>query len=412
MKRGAAESDRPAPIRSDMESRVRRSPAEVDPERALVDLALALALGVPPVEQCRMTLDALSALFPDHAIGICFVRADGEPPWIDCRVPSGAVSPERDPTRLFPEYADECILPLEGNHGSTVHLGRARGPIARDAIERVAVGRATTLLGRTLAQALRAEAARPAAAELGELRTQLVQAEKLATLGQIVAGVVHELANPLTSIVACTEYLLRKSDGQAAPEDREQLKRIGVSADRILKFSRDLVAYARPAQERPEPLALHEVIGQAEEFSRHELDRRGVSFLADFSSGAPPVLGQTGPLTQVFVNLFTNAAHAMSDRGGMLVVRTRAAPAEQCVYVEVTDTGIGIPRQDLDRIFEPFFTTKEKGHGTGLGLAIVRDIVSAHRGTVSVASTPGEGTTFTLRLPTFDAVPASRRGST
>ena len=155
-------------------------------------------------------------------------------------------------------------------------------------------------------------------------------------------------------------------------------------------------------REQPEPLALHEVIGQAEEFSRHELDRRGVSFLADFSNGAPPVLGQTGPLTQVFVNLFTNAAHAMSDRGGMLVVRTRAAPANQCVYVEVTDTGIGIPPQDLDRVFEPFYRAereRSRSAGAGLGLTIARGIVAAHGGRIWAESAAGVGTTFHFTLP-------------
>jgi signal transduction histidine kinase len=235
--------------------------------------------------------------------------------------------------------------------------------------------------------------------DVRSLRAQLIQAEKLSSLGQIVAGVVHELANPITSIVACTDALLRRaSTSRAQPEDVEQLKRIGVAADRILKFSRDLTAYARPATESPGLVALHEVVEQAHAFSEHELERSGVQFSTDFSEGAPPVMGQAGPLTQVFVNLFTNAAHAMSQHGGTLSVRTRIVEGER-LLIEVTDTGVGIPEESLAKIFEPFFTTKEAGHGTGLGLSIVREIVEAHGGTVRAASTPGSGTTFVVGLP-------------
>jgi signal transduction histidine kinase len=147
-------------------------------------------------------------------------------------------------------------------------------------------------------------------------------------------------------------------------------------------------------------VALHEVIAQAHGFSEHELERNGVRFSTDYADGAPPLLGQAGPLVQVFVNLFTNAAHAMSDHGGSLSVRTRPVDGTEIV-VEVTDTGVGIPAEALDRIFEPFFTTKEAGRGTGLGLSIVREIVEAHGGTVRAASTPGEGTTFFVGLPLY-----------
>jgi signal transduction histidine kinase len=103
----------------------------------------------------------------------------------------------------------------------------------------------------------------------------------------------------------------------------------------------------------------------------------------------------------VFVNLFTNAAHAMSDHGGRLMVETQTTEEGKRVVVTVTDTGVGIPSHIVPKIFEPFFTTKEKGRGTGLGLSIVREIIRAHRGTVEVQSTPGEGSTFTVLLPVY-----------
>jgi two-component system NtrC family sensor kinase len=124
-----------------------------------------------------------------------------------------------------------------------------------------------------------------------------------------------------------------------------------------------------------------------------------VEFRADFAQGAGPILGQSNPLIQVFVNLFTNAAHAMEDRGGSLEVKTRVSAAEGLLYVDVADTGVGIPPESMPKIFEPFYTTKARGRGTGLGLSIVQEIVQAHRGTVTAESVFGQGTRFTLALP-------------
>jgi two-component system, NtrC family, sensor kinase len=247
--------------------------------------------------------------------------------------------------------------------------------------------------------ALLLRAAKPVSVEMTELRAQLIQAEKLATLGQIVAGVVHELANPVTSIVASTELLMRNGMPALPAPDVQHLQRIRVAADRILKFSRDLVHYARPAREAPGPVPIPDVLEQARAFSQHEFERYGIHVDLEGGDRLPPVLGRSGPLTQVFVNLFTNAAHAMSDHGGRLAVRVSTDEEPRRMSIEVTDTGIGMHADTLGRIFEPFFTTKENGHGTGLGLAIVREIVESHGGTVACASTPGEGTTFTVCLP-------------
>jgi two-component system NtrC family sensor kinase len=121
----------------------------------------------------------------------------------------------------------------------------------------------------------------------------------------------------------------------------------------------------------------------------------------------PPVRGISGQLTQVFVNLFTNAAHAMYLTGGVLQIDARLA-AEDAVVVEVADNGVGIPEEDLKQIFEPFFTTKVDGAGSGLGLSIVRDIVTQHGGTLSADRRPDRGTVFRLNLPVV-AVPPSMR---
>ena len=229
----------------------------------------------------------------------------------------------------------------------------------------------------------------------------MIQTEKLASLGQIAAGIVHELNNPLTTIVAYSDFLrkkLQRSGGDAA--DVERLARINEAAERILRFSRDLTAYSRPANEVPAPVAIHDVIERALVFCEHELEKTGVMVERSFGE-VRPVRGVAGQLTQVFVNLFTNAAHAMRGQGGLLTITTSATEEE--VEVTVSDDGHGIEAENLARIFDPFFTTKTDGSGTGLGLSIVRSIVTSHGGRISVNGHDPQGTVFLLGLPTAAA---------
>ncbi len=377
----------------------------VDPTaayEALVDLAASLPVEEGPAAVVARLLDVLSGLLPNRAVGVCLVLSSSEEPLVDMRLPENLERPRRDPTRLFPEFDGERIVPLGGLEGSTLHVASTNGPIADGSLEDSIARRAASLLAASARTAMILSTARPASTEVTELRSQLIQAEKLATLGQVVAGVVHELANPVTSIVACTDFLLKRGRASGAPAiDLEYLVRIGKAADRVHTFCRDLVTYARPATEGPGPVPIHDVIRQAFAFCEHELSRHEVDFSQEVTEGVPPVIGQPGPLTQVFVNLFTNAAHAMSDHGGQLLVSTRAIDGGERIAVTVTDTGIGIPSNVVPRIFEPFFTTKEKGRGTGLGLSIVREIIRDHQGAVEVQSTPGEGSTFTVLLPVY-----------
>src|SRR5262249_37510673 len=147
-------------------------------------------------------------------------------------------------------------------------------------------------------------------AEVGVLQAQVIQSEKLASLGQIAAGVVHELNNPLTSIVAYSDYLRKKGERNGADvADLERLTRINEAAERILRFSRDLIAYSRPSTEVPAPVAIHDVIDRALVFCEHVLERTGVMVERTFGD-VKLVRGVAGQLTQVFVNLFTNACQA------------------------------------------------------------------------------------------------------
>jgi len=229
-----------------------------------------------------------------------------------------------------------------------------------------------------------------------------VQAEKLASLGQIAAGVVHELNNPLTSIVAYTDFLIRKVEARSDASDHDEidrLRRIAESAGRMLRFTRDLVSYARPSSEVPVQVSVHVVIDQALAFCEHVLHEAGVEVDRRFAPHVPLVRGKPEQLAQVFVNLVTNACHAMPETGAKLVVTTESDG--DTVVMSVADNGHGILPQHMTHVFAPFFTTKGSGLGTGLGLTIVKSIVDAHNGSIRVHSVPGAGggTTFTVTLP-------------
>ncbi len=356
------------------------------------------------------TVRALGDIFQECAVGACLVPAP--PPAsgpslgpIEQRVfkslPHGEehrVGPP-DPTRLFPAYAYERVISA-GPQGSTLHFASDDPRLDDDdsALMHVAQ-RAGLVLGHGLALAGMHAKATSDARDLRALNSHMVQAEKLASLGQIAAGVVHELNNPLTSIVAYTDWLLRKAGPQGEPDSVERLRRIGESASRILRFTRDLVAYARPSSEVPVPVAIHNVIDQALAFCEHVLAEHGAKVERAYADAIPPVRGMPEQLAQVFVNLFTNACHAMPDSGGELVVSTRVSADARTIEVTVEDNGHGIPLDHQAQIFTPFFTTKADGRGTGLGLSIVKNIVDGHEGDIHVERRASGGTRFVLAFP-------------
>jgi two-component system NtrC family sensor kinase len=233
---------------------------------------------------------------------------------------------------------------------------------------------------------------------LRELQDQIIQAERLSTLGQLAAGVVHELNNPLTSISVYAEFLLRKAErGGSEAGDVEKLARIGQSAQRILRFARELVQYAKPVGDEIDVVDLNAVVRQSLSFCEHLFDRGGIQIATDLEPTLPPVPAIPGQLEQVLINLLTNAAHAV-EGGGTVSVRTRTGPGET-VQVMVDDSGPGVSQEDQARIFEPFYTTKVDGKGTGLGLPIVKNIVEQHRGSIGVAKAPEGGARFLVTLP-------------
>lgn len=357
-------------------------------------------------------LKGTQALLPRLAVGACVVEGDGEAPRIAMLLPRGVTAPiERDPSRLFPGFADERVFELDdGSSGSTFHLAAEAGSLSVE--EHELGGHFARSLESMIAHARNYHEAVQKSQGLARSHGKLVQTEKLASLGQIVAGVVHELNNPLTSIIAYSDYLKKRTqkrgeNGEDISDDLERLRRIGEAAERILKFSRDLVAYARPSTDIPGPVMLASVIEQAIVFCEHELGKNCITLSKFVEPDLPPVRGISGQLTQVFVNLFTNAAHAMQLTGGVLEIDARLA-GDEAVVVEVADNGVGISAEALEQIFEPFFTTKVDGAGSGLGLSIVRDIVTQHGGTLTADRRPERGTVFRLNLPVV-AVPPSMR---
>jgi two-component system, NtrC family, sensor kinase len=237
---------------------------------------------------------------------------------------------------------------------------------------------------------------------LSELQNQVIQAEKLATLGQLAAGVVHELNNPLTSITVYAEYLLKKAEQKArAGEPVEQgdidkLERIAAGAHRILTFARDLVQYAKPAGSQPEVVSLSGVVRQSLSFCEHLFERARVHLDQSLDDGLPPVEAVPGQLEQVVINLVTNAVQACEGEG-RVAVRTHRAGDK--VAVSVADSGPGVPEPERERVFEPFFSTKSDGSGTGLGLSIVRNIVEQHHGHVHVQTSEWGGALFVCEFP-------------
>ena len=244
---------------------------------------------------------------------------------------------------------------------------------------------------------------------LRALQSQVLHAEKLATVGQIAAGVAHEINNPLTSIQMCVEAVFRKATLATAGRvpniieqiDIERLRKIQDGAERIRKFSRDLTAYARPSGRDIEDVSFNEVVEHALSFCEPVIFHAKAALVRELAADLPVVRVVRDHIMQVVTNLVSNAAHALPDGGGCVTVRTFLGDRAS-VGLAVSDDGEGIRPEDQARVFDPFFSTKPAGKGTGLGLTVVRNIVLAHGGEITFQSKPGGGTTFVVSLPLGD----------
>jgi C4-dicarboxylate-specific signal transduction histidine kinase len=236
--------------------------------------------------------------------------------------------------------------------------------------------------------------------ELRDKQEQLVQAGKLATLGELTTGVAHELNNPLNNIglfVGNAIDLIElgvMDKGKIVRELRQAMQQVR-KANEIISHLR---TFGRAAPASHEPVSLRQVIERALSLMQEQLRLREIEVTVDLGPEEPVVVGSPIQLEQVFINLLTNARDAVAD-SPCKAIRISGSLGPEGVEIAFTDTGEGIPPGIERRIFDPFFTTKEVGKGTGLGLSITYGIIKEHRGTISVVSPPGEGATFLIHLP-------------
>ena len=228
-----------------------------------------------------------------------------------------------------------------------------------------------------------------------ELLEQLAHNEKMAELGHLAAGVIHEVNTPLSVIVSAAQMILR--EGEIPAFVREMVERIDLEAQRLSEYTRGVLSFARTGQKTEAEADVNQVLREVMSFLRYEARKRSITVIEELDYDVLPVAADNNRLKQIFINLLMNAFQAM-ENGGALLVRT-SMPDDRSVRIEIADTGEGIPPERLDRIFEPFYTTKKSGEGTGLGLYIVRKMVELMQGRIEVKSTVGEGTTFTITLP-------------
>jgi C4-dicarboxylate-specific signal transduction histidine kinase len=236
--------------------------------------------------------------------------------------------------------------------------------------------------------------------ELRDKQEQLVQAGKLATLGELTTGVAHELNNPLNNIGlfmgnAVDLVQLGATDkGQIVRELDQAMQQVG-KATEIISHLR---TFGRAAPASREPVSLRQVIERALSLMQEQLRLREIEVTVDLGPEEPVVVGNPIQLEQVFINLLTNARDAVAN-SSRKAIRISGSVTSRAVEVVFADTGAGIPLGLERRIFDPFFTTKEVGKGTGLGLSITYGIIKEHGGTISVVSPPGNGATFLIHLP-------------
>jgi two-component system NtrC family sensor kinase len=242
--------------------------------------------------------------------------------------------------------------------------------------------------------------------EADRLNDQLMQAGKLASIGELSAGVAHEINNPLAIILTERQLLLdaAKHFPMSGPEFKEQfddsLSQVDIQIQRCKRITQNLLRFSRRTESLIETVDLNAFLREVVDLMDREARSSGIKFFTELDPALPPLLSDPSQLQQVFLNLITNAidAHAGKPYGSVRLT-TRADSQRQLAEVHVADTGSGISPAHLSRIFDPFFTTKAVGKGTGLGLSIVYSIVKRLGGTISVQSEPGTGTEFTIVLP-------------
>jgi two-component system NtrC family sensor kinase len=351
---------------------------------------------LPPEEAdqaiSQVLTEGLAGWIVQHQEGVIILDTTQDPRWVslpdDPNPPRSALAvPLMADNRVF------GVLTLdhaEAAHFQSQHMGlmRAIAHQASTAIEKARLHREVSNMAEILAERVE-ERTR----ELKETQAQLVQAEKLAALGELAAGIAHEINNPLHILQAYVEYMASMADVDIT--FLELLEPMRNALDSIARLAGQLRDFSRPASGEWRPLNLNKTLEGILKLVNKEMMHCQIDVVEQLTPDLPLISGDARQLEQVFLNLILNARDAMPG-GGRLAIDTYAG--QSTVHIRFADTGVGIEEEDLPRIFEPYFTTKED-RGTGLGLAICQRIVTQHGGKVSVSSRLGEGTIFILHLP-------------
>jgi signal transduction histidine kinase len=233
--------------------------------------------------------------------------------------------------------------------------------------------------------------------QLKESQEQLIQAEKLTSLGQMAASIAHEINNPLAGVLVYTQLISKKMAGDTLKEEEalDYLSKMESEVNRCSRIIRNLLDFARQTEPMLRLVDINQVIEKVLTMVGHQAQLQNVEVVKEFSPSLPKVMADFDQLQQIFTNLTLNAIQAMPE-GGRLTLRSSVVDGE--VRIDVQDTGCGISKENMSKLFTPFFTTKVKGKGVGLGLAVVHGIIEKHKGRIKVQSEVGKGTTFSVYL--------------
>jgi two-component system NtrC family sensor kinase len=232
--------------------------------------------------------------------------------------------------------------------------------------------------------------------DLEEAHLQLVQSDKIASVGRMAAGVAHEINNPLGSILLFTRLVLNKCPADSVM--RDNLERIEREVKRCQNIVKGLLEFARQREPKTETVDLNDLLEKTIGLVENQSMFHDIKVVKHYQIDLPTAVVDPSQVQQVFINLIMNAVDAMEGRG-TLTLSTEFSEDSDAVVICFTDTGCGIEQETVDRVFEPFFTTKGVGHGTGLGLSISHGIIKKHGGDINVSSRPGEGSRFVVVLP-------------
>jgi len=238
--------------------------------------------------------------------------------------------------------------------------------------------------------------------ELEQTQKQLIQSEKLASMGRLAASVAHEINNPLAGVMNYIKLMQRKIEKKTLGKKEIEkfdhyLDVVEREISRCANIVSNLLDFARQREPAFREIDINSVINEALTIVSKQIFLKKIRVEKSLKP-LPLTFADFSQLQQAFINLIINALEAMKE-GGVLRIETSFIPSDKIIEIKFTDTGVGIPEENIPRIFEPFFTTKEKG--TGLGLSVVYGIITRHKGEIKVSSVLGVGTTFTIRLPVF-----------